>query len=216
MSVVVPVRDGARFLGEALASVLAQDPPPDEVVVVDDGSVDASAAIAAAAGPSVRVVAHERPAGRGAARNTGWRAARGELVAFLDADDRWVPGALATLRTALAPDADMAWGAVREFATGPDAPRPRLAADGWLLGATLLRRRAFDRVGPFREDLAIGEAVDWVGRARDAGLRAVPVDQVVLERRVHRVTLAPDAADERRDLARVVKAALDRRRKAAG
>ncbi|MGZ4200918.1 MAG: glycosyltransferase family 2 protein, partial [Thermoleophilaceae bacterium] len=78
VSAVIAVHDGERFLSDAIASVLAQTYEPLECVVVDDGSSDRSAEIAAAAGERVRVV-RQRRGGAAAARNTGARAARGEL-----------------------------------------------------------------------------------------------------------------------------------------
>ena len=81
----MPVYNGARFLAEAIESVLEQTYAPVELLVVDDGSTDDSAAIARSF-EGVRVIerTHEGP---GAARNAGIAAARGEFVAFLDADD---------------------------------------------------------------------------------------------------------------------------------
>jgi hypothetical protein len=88
VSVLVAVHDGEAFLGEALESALAQEHAPLELIVVDDGSADASAELAAAYG--ARVI-RQANAGTAAAVNTARDAARGELLALLDADDRW-PG----------------------------------------------------------------------------------------------------------------------------
>jgi glycosyltransferase involved in cell wall biosynthesis len=101
VSVVMPARDAERFLGEAVESVLAQTYAAWELLVVDDGSRDGTRAAAeryAAAHPGrVRVLAHPGGANRGisASRNLGAREARGALVAFLDADDVWLPHKLA-------------------------------------------------------------------------------------------------------------------------
>ena len=85
---MIPAYNAAAHLRATLASVAAQLEAPDEVIVVDDGSVDATAPIAASAG--ARVIRHAN-AGVSGARNAGVRAARSEWVAFLDADDRWLP-----------------------------------------------------------------------------------------------------------------------------
>ena len=90
VSCIIPVFNGARFLGEAVDSILAQTYRPCEVIVVDDGSTDATGDVIAGYGE--RVVAVRQPnRGEAAARNAGVRAARGALVAFLDADDLWGP-----------------------------------------------------------------------------------------------------------------------------
>jgi hypothetical protein len=90
VSVVVPVYNGARYLRQALDSALAQTYQPLQVLVVDDGSTDASPALIASYGS--RVVSIRQPnAGVAQARNTGLRAASGELIAFLDQDDWWLP-----------------------------------------------------------------------------------------------------------------------------
>src|SRR4029079_652771 len=91
VSVVTPFTDQGPFIGAAIASVRAQSFEAWELVLVDDGARDGSRAIAeraAAAGPArIRVVATTSPGGAAAARNHGIRVARGDLVAFLDADD---------------------------------------------------------------------------------------------------------------------------------
>ncbi|MCX8102606.1 MAG: glycosyltransferase family 2 protein [Geminicoccaceae bacterium] len=106
VSVVVPTWNRAHLLARALDSVIAQLEPGDEVIVADDGSTDRTAALLAGYGPPVR---HLRlvHAGAGAARNAAWRVARGPLVAFLDSDDRWLPGKLALQRALLGSRPDL-------------------------------------------------------------------------------------------------------------
>ena len=90
VSVVVPCYNGARFLRETLASALAQPHAVLEIIVVDDGSTDDSAAIAESFGPPVRVI-RQANQGESVARNRGIDEAKGDWIAFLDADDVWVP-----------------------------------------------------------------------------------------------------------------------------
>ncbi len=84
----------AAFLPRTLESVFAQSRPADEVLVVDDGSTDDTAAVLARYDGRIRVVRQEN-GGRSAARNTAVLEARGELISFLDSDDRWLPDKLA-------------------------------------------------------------------------------------------------------------------------
>ncbi len=90
VSVVVPSYNRGRCLPDTIASVLAQTVPPLEVLVVDDGSSDDTREICARYPAPVRYIGRPN-GGASAARNTGMREARGELIAFLDADDVWEP-----------------------------------------------------------------------------------------------------------------------------
>ena len=90
ISVVIPAYKAERCLARAIESVLAQTLPAAEVIVVDDGSRDATAAVAGRFGDPVRVIRQEN-AGPAAARNHGVREACSAWIAFLDADDAWLP-----------------------------------------------------------------------------------------------------------------------------
>jgi hypothetical protein len=111
MAVVIPARDAAACVEAAVRSALGQDPAPGVVVVVDDGSGDGTARVARSAG--AKVVRHDVPRGSSAARHAGV-AACGDVsaVAFLDADDEYLPGFLADVAQALAdrPRATLVFG----------------------------------------------------------------------------------------------------------
>ena len=223
VSVVIPAHNAERYLGEALESVVAQTVPPFEVIVVDDGSTDSTAAVAQGYAPRVRV--HSQPnAGIGPTRNRAVELAEGDLIAFLDADDLWTPRKLELQLAAMAeePAPDLVFGQVEQFVDPhidpADAARidcPSGLQPGYLLGALLARRDAFARVGPFREDLRVGEFVDWMARAREVGLREVLLEEHVLSRRLHDTNQSRKDRGDMSDFARVAKAALDRRRAAA-
>lgn len=89
VSVVIPAFNRAERLPAAIDSILRQGRPATEIIVVDDGSVDETEMVVRAYGERVRYV-RQANAGAGAARNTGIRHATGDLVAFLDSDDRWL------------------------------------------------------------------------------------------------------------------------------
>jgi glycosyltransferase involved in cell wall biosynthesis len=222
-SVVIPVHNGARYLGEAIESVLAQYRVSVEIIVVDDGSNDASSTVARSYAP--RVVCRSQPnrMGPGAARNLGVALAQGDFVAFLDADDLWEPTKLLRQLTIMRaePRPDLVFGAVKHFIS-PDLD-PESAARlhcpeglkyGYIPSAMLARRDAFERVGPFREDLRVGEAIDWMVRARDLGLHDLMIPDHLVSRRLHASNLGVTRRRDRSDFARVVKASLDRRRAA--
>lgn len=94
VSVVVPTFNRASFLGAAVQSIREQTYPIHEILIVDDGSTDDTEAVIGALGPGIRYV-RQSNAGPAAARNRGIGEASGDYVAFLDTDDRWLPGKLA-------------------------------------------------------------------------------------------------------------------------
>src|SRR6266700_818813 len=194
ISVMIGVYNAERYLAEAIDSVFAQSCRPLELIVVDDGSDDGSGEVARRYGAAL-TYARQENAGNGSARNHAVRLASGELFAFLDADDRFVPGKLARQFAALQadPTLDMVFGHVREFVSPeltevqratvrPPAPQPLPWPAPNLM---LIRRESFARVGPFSESVKVGVTVDWYARAAEAGLRSAMLPEVVLERRLH-------------------------------
>ncbi|MCC6737330.1 MAG: glycosyltransferase family 2 protein [Bauldia sp.] len=218
VGVVMPVRNGAKTLAAAIASVLAQSPRPDDVLVVDGGSEDGSAAIAAAFA-GVRVIS-QAGGGLGAARNEGIAGVEGDVVAFCDADDRWTPGSLA-LRLARF-TAQPACGAVighiertladGETATPQQASRLGQVEPGYTPGALLVRREAFHAVGPFDEALTLGSDSDWFVRLVQSGVRFDVLPDTVLLKGVRGSSLSTDVATYRRELLEVARRFIDRRR----
>jgi glycosyltransferase involved in cell wall biosynthesis len=211
VSVVIPVRDGERHLGEAIESVLAQSRRPDEVVVVDDGSTDGTDAVARGFGPQV-VVVLQPPLGVAPAVNRGVQEAQGTLLAFVDADDLWSPGKLELQLAALRdrPELEAVFGHAVQFGDGrPDAP----PVPGYVRGTMLIRRAAFERIGPFA-DFRLGEFVEWYARAVDDGLATLLLPDVLLRRRIHDTNTGVRLRDEREEYTRMLKSVLDRRRAA--
>jgi glycosyltransferase involved in cell wall biosynthesis len=219
VGVAIPVHNGERFLAATLRSVLAQRHPVGDVVVVDDGSTDAGAEIARAFGPPVRVV--RRPhRGIGATRSEAMALVRGEVVVPLDADDLLTPHSVeARMEVLLAdPGIDVVFGQVRSFSecvgdrpVALDEPQPAHVPD-----AMLVRRAAFERVGPFAAGLRVAEGLDWLLRARELGLTEATVPEQVLWRRVHGANNSLTARDAMAEFPRALKASLDRRRAGTG
>ncbi len=118
-SVIIPFHNEETTLPEALASLAAQTESDWEALLVDDASRDGSLALAMAAAardPRLRVIdppAQDGPRGVAASRNLGIRAAQGDYIALLDADDRWLPGKLAAQKAAFAQGADIVFSAYR-------------------------------------------------------------------------------------------------------
>lgn len=225
VSVIIAVRNGEAFLGEALESVRAQTWPSIETIVVDGHSTDRSREIATAY-PGVQVRLQEGQ-GFAGAWNEGIRASKGAYIAILDSDDLWEPTKLALQVAALAADATCGYAlAHTRFLRMPGAPLPpgfeRVDLDkdhaAPFPSVMLARRSLFDRLGLFEEHSTLASDIDWFRRARDLGIRNVVLPQVLMRRRIHGTNLSyrpPDPTAFSRELLSLLKTSLDRRRKAS-
>jgi glycosyltransferase involved in cell wall biosynthesis len=200
IAVVIPAYNPARYLGEAIESVIEQtlDPELIEICVVDDGSTDDTRSVVSRFGPRVRYLHHENR-GLPATRNVGLQATSAPYVNFLDADDRLLPEKFARELSLF--DADPRLGVVYGGWSYIDGDGRRLPQRGWsrdegdvlprlLMGnlihphAALLRRRCLEQVGGFDEELTSVEDWDLWLRLAVAGVRWGLVDLPLLEYRV--------------------------------
>ena len=222
-SVILPVRNGAAFIEQAIASALTQLSADDEVVVVDNGSTDKTVSIAQDLGdPRVRLI-EERRRGPAAARNAGLAVANGELISFLDHDDYWPQGRNAGLLAALTadPDADAAYGRLRVLVEPGCDDQGFAVVDGTFAPAIglhtyLFRRRILDRTGPMDESLALGSDADYVARLRQAGMKTAVYDGDAAVYRRHGGNITLDVAAKRDGLFGVIARNLVRKRSAGG
>ena len=218
ISVIIPVYNGAHFLGDAVANVLSQRYDPLDIIVVDDGSTDDIAAAVARLPVEVRYLRQDN-GGAASARNRGIRDASGDLIAFLDVDDLWPDGNLETLLRWLEenPDADVVHGrgqvtqssagrGIGEFIGNPDE------SFACYIGAGLYRRRAFERVGFFDTDLRYGEDADWFQRAQEVRLAIARLDMVTLFVRRHGGNMTRGKTLVELNLLRVLKKRLERQK----
>lgn len=224
VSVVVPVFNGERYLPAALASIAAQGYRPLEVLIVDDGSTDGSAEIATAflrQGGFGGEVLQQPNQGPAAARNAGLARARGAWVAFMDADDAWLPDKTSLQRTILDEFSlvDVAWGQGIDFVTETlpelDTDVAAGARHMFLLQSMLFRRSILERVGLFDAQLPRSEDVDWLLRAMEQDAHfALHSDTVVYYRR-HAGNLTNDVELTQAHFHRTLKRSLARRRQGA-
>lgn len=224
ISVVIPVHDGERYLAAAIASVLAQTCPPTEIIVVDDGSTDDSGVIARAYGDPVRLV-RQSNRGPAAARNAGIQQATGDILAFLDADDLWVPDKLTRQVEMLCSDPayEAVSGHIENFLS-PDLDATQCqslaqaAQQGGNIhvGALLIWRTAFVRVGYFDEQWRQSEFVDWWGRAQQARIRYAILPALVLRRRLHMHNLTRRERTSRHEYVSMLRQHLLRQRSSPG
>jgi glycosyltransferase involved in cell wall biosynthesis len=220
VSVVIAVRNGERFLAEAMRTVLAQTWKPLEILVVDGRSTDSTGSIAASF-PQARCLT-QRGRGIADAYNEGIGQARGEFIAFLSHDDRWTPDKLATQMEVLLarPELGFAVAHLKYFlepgAALPPGFRPELLTGehaACIMEVLLARRETFDIVGAFDTTLTTGEDVDWFARARDLGVPHAVVSRVLLHKRVHQTNLSLNDPATNQILLRVLRRSLERKRR---
>jgi glycosyltransferase involved in cell wall biosynthesis len=213
----MPAFDEEEFIDEALTSALAQTYEPIEVIVVDDGSGDRTAEIAAT--HEVRLLRRQH-SGAAAALNAGLAVARGEYWAVFDADDVMPPDRLAVQVSHLErhPELGVVLGLTEAFVPSGH-PRPGHYNPAWddgpfpaCTGSMLVRRAVLEQVGPFDETRSICYDLDWLARAKDAGVRVGQMDGVVLRYRIHAGNVTSDAHAVNRAMLRVVRESLARRR----
>lgn len=192
VTVVIPAYNAAWCVGRAIDSVLAQSWSDYELIVIDDGSTDGTAEVLAAYGSRLRVV-RQANAGLSAARNAGITAAAGEWVAFLDADDWWLPEKLAAQMALIAREPDIGFCSTSARIVSPDGEHLELWSDGGLHGniladlfganagvagsgsAVLARRDLLTRCGGFDTTLRSVEDIDmWMRLAAISEYACVP------------------------------------------
>jgi glycosyltransferase involved in cell wall biosynthesis len=211
VTVVIPTFNYARYVQEAVDSALAQTVPPLEIIVVDDGSTDNTQEVMAAytSNPRVRYL-HQENFGLSAARNAGIRAARGEFIALLDADDRWKPEKLSRqLAEFTGQQVGLVYCGREVFdehdthdLNPADESKCELALE-WLTISTLfcpssliVRRRCFTKQGGFDESLRkVEDREMWIRLANHWRFRCVPDCLVEWRRHGHALNVQTDGME---------------------
>jgi glycosyltransferase involved in cell wall biosynthesis len=185
-SVVIPVYNCEHYIGEAVESALAQTRPPHEIVVIDDGSTDGTRDVLQRYINSIKYV-YQKNAGEPTARNNGIEVAEGEFIAFLDADDLWLPEKMQLQMECFAkdPECGLVYTDMKTFdETGILEESVRICRNlyfpsGWVFAAlfneTLLqtsaavfRKECVRRVGGFDSRMLVGSDYDfWLRIARN-------------------------------------------------
>ena len=199
VSVIIPVYNAASYLGAAIESVLAQTYTDYEILVVDDGSTDESGAIAASY-PNVRLFSREH-SGIPKTRNFAVTEANGEWIAFLDADDTWLPNKLELQMKYLEehPECEIVFCRYQNFTEIPESDltegqKKLLDKEiDYCLTAAVIKKSLFERFGLFNPDCAYAEDTEWTARLIMGKVNvSAKLDQFLYRRRVHNnnITLA--------------------------
>lgn len=184
ISVIIPAYNCENWIVRAIETVLTQTRPADEVIVVDDGSTDGTAEAVRSFSDDVTLIQQEN-AGVSAARNTGIHAARGEWIAFLDADDEWKPDYLKRQTELLEQNPELVWSTTNFYFCNCDEDKQveklplsrgkELLGDkdyfedycrayveracGWT-GTMLINKKVLIEAGLFESGLSMGEDQD--------------------------------------------------------
>jgi len=207
ISIIIPTFNRRNFIVDAVKSILIQDIDNLEIIVVDDGSTDGTQIALEPYMKAIRYIYQDNQ-GVSAARNKGVRESSGELLAFLDSDDLWLPEKLKTQIDKVCFEDIMSFEGVewfvdreedREFLNQCESVMwPRCDASGYVidpvldvaegrylhLGTLLCRKSTFLEIGFFDEDLCFGEDEDWFSRA-SLKTRFHYIPKSLLKRRFH-------------------------------
>ncbi len=218
LSIIIPAFNAEKYLAAALDSILRQSIVPLEVIIVDNLSTDQTANIARTYAHPMRLMSCARP-GAASARNDALKVAKGEWITFLDADDIWSDDTLALFFKTVEenPSLDCVFGAIRNFRDSKDTTGGYFSDNALatiMPGATIMRRSAINTIGEFNEEYIMGSVIEWGFRIHEANIRMQALTEVVLHRRIHKTNVCKINKDKKKDYARIVKEALDRRRNA--
>lgn len=207
ISVVLPLYNGKHLVSKSIESVFNQSYTHWELLVVDDGSTDGGADYIRSQFPQV-VVIQQANAGVAAARNNGIAQARGEIIAFLDQDDEWMPGKLREQWEVLKQDPYCAFVTCNQhFVCHEGVSLPanfseQLKSEHRALvpSALLIRKHALRQVGNFDESLDVSSDFDLIRRLRKGNFQEKNVDRLLLRKWYHGSNASLNKAVLRREI----------------
>lgn len=218
ISVILQVCNSEPFIRRAIKSILAQNVSSLEILVVDDNSEDSSVAIASEY-PDVKIIQLPK-SGLGEARNQGVKAASGDFIAFLDADDYWTVDKLKMQLDYLSktPDCAAVVGLMSRFLSEgcqlpPNYNSEMLAKPtaAYIPSALIARRTVFEQIGLFDSSLAVGCDSDWMMRLMDSNNNVYLLPQVILNKRIHNNNISAQVTIYQQELLKALRRSLQRR-----
>ena len=223
ISVIIPVFNGEKYIDEAMDSVLAQKYLPIEIIIINDGSTDNTQ-------QHVKQFMVHHPIhyvfqdnqGLAVSRNVGLSFAKGEYIAFIDADDIWVENKLESQIEVMRrdPTIEMVSGRLKQFISQeiPSENHKNYQfhpgeVQSNLMGCALIRRSVFDKYGLFDPKYHIGQDMDWFLRAKEKGIIIEALPQLVYYRRLHQNNIGRNRTEESyKNRFKILKQVIDLRR----
>jgi len=219
VSVILAVKNGERYLEEAIESVRRSTYRPIEIILVDGRSTDDTARIAGSFN-EIRYILQKED-GVADAYNIGIDEARGEFVAFISCDDIWdadklklqighllahpeIEYVIAKVEFFLQKGCVIPAGFRRELL---DSPRV-----AYIMETLAARKRLFKRIGKFDTSYPIAEDVDWYSRAKDMNIPMALIPEVLVYKRVHDKNISCNTVLNNQQLLRALKQSLDRKK----
>jgi glycosyltransferase involved in cell wall biosynthesis len=189
ISVIIPVYNGEKYLAECLNSIAAQNYPNMELVIIDDGSTDSSLDVVNAHPLAKTVVSLHTNEGVYKARNLALSLVKGDFICLFDCDDIMANGNLKRLISHLLahPDVVIVKGLLHRFRTkdGVTEYNEKAGLEEFCLGASLIRKEAFEVVGLFADDMRWAADADWHLRSVESGVRIDVIDATAVYYRLH-------------------------------
>lgn len=222
ISCIIAVFNGEQFLREALDSIFAQSYHPLEILVVDDGSTDRTQEIVLEYADTVCYI-QQANAGPGAARNTGLKHAKGEFIAFLDADDLWHKNKLSRQISCFNANPELEicvthaqnfWMAeLKEEEEQFQNHRLSKPVPAYITQSLLARRNVFEKLGSFNASFSHVHDSEWFFRAKEQGIKTELLPDTLVYRRLHQTNRSRQSADSSlAEYFTLVKTTLDRQR----
>ena len=209
ISIIIPVKNGANYIREAIEGIKIQNMDV-EIIVVDDASNDDTVKIVQSMGCTV--IKHETTKGQVAGKNTGIKAAKGKYIMFHDHDDVMNEGALKRLYDAA--DVPVVTAKIKDFISPELPPEPvrQDAYHGLLTGCTLIKKEIFDTIGLWDENLKTGETVDFFMRLDEKNIGVKKLDFIAANRRIHKTNLGKTSQkQEYKDYASILRARMGKK-----
>jgi glycosyltransferase involved in cell wall biosynthesis len=222
ISVIMPVYNTEKYVRESIESVLSQTYKNIEIICINDGSLDSSLSILESFGDKIITINCKNNCGQSEARNKGVHMAKGEYLAFIDADDIWESKKLEIqLKQFISnPNLDISFTNMKCFIS------PELSEDikshyicpvdivaGYIPSTVFIKNTSFKKVGYFDPKWKEGEFIDWLVKAKDIGLKQYFHEDVLLSRRIHETNIGAIKKPETRDnYLKIIRESLERRK----